>query len=272
MSDASGIGIVSDMSDTDKTKVGAAFDRAAGTYDAMARFQHQVSDRLLGLLPVLASSMSQPERILDGGCGTGYSQELLARRWPHASLAGCDLSLEMARRAQSRGIGCVCGDLERLPFADHSFDMAWSSLALQWCRPERAFSELRRVLKPGGVLVFASLAPGTLHEIDFAFSGIDSHRHVLPFAASSEIGRALEAANLADTRLLHEEWITRHADFKSLLATIRGIGAGEVGGERRRALMGKNAWQTAQARYETLRDAQGLLPTTYQVLFGSARK
>ena len=263
---------VSSLGEVDKAKVGAAFDRAAGTYDEMARFQHQVCDRLLDLLPTLAPSLRRPIRLLDGGCGTGYGAELLHKRWPGAEVTGCDLSPEMLRRTQQRGIQSVGGDLECLPFADNSFDFAWTSLALQWCQPKRAFAELQRVLAPGGVLAFATLGPGTLHEIDFAFSGIDSHRHVLPFVPSSEIGSALESAGFSHSRLIRESWVPRHADFKALLATIRGIGANQIGGERRQTLMGKNAWRTAQARYETLRDEKGLLPTTYQVVFGSAVK
>ena len=42
------------MSKPEKAKVGAAFDRAAGEYDALARFQHQVGNRLFELLSEIA--------------------------------------------------------------------------------------------------------------------------------------------------------------------------------------------------------------------------
>lgn len=261
---------MSKMSEVNKLKVGAAFDRAAATYDAIARFQHEVGERLLGLLPALAPALRQPSRILDGGCGTGYGASLMLGRWPGALLAGCDLSPDMLRLAAERGEESVCGDLENLPFADESFDLAWSSLALQWCQPQLAFSELRRVLAPGGALVFATLVPGTLHEIDFAFAGIDRHRHVLPFTPLAELRHAMEESGLAGMTLMEETWVTRHADLPSLLATIRGIGANQIGGERRRSMMGKAAWQTAQERYETLRDENGMLPATYRLVFGGA--
>lgn len=255
------------MPDIDKSQVSAAFDRAASGYDAMATFQHEVCDRLAATLPDLT-----PQRMLDGGCGTGYGASLLCQRWPGALLVGCDLAPAMLRQAGARGVAPVCGDLERLPFADGSFDLVWSSLALQWCQPALAYAELQRVLAPGGLLVFATLGPGTLHELESAFASIDSHRRVLPFAPTEQIEAALAGAGFTRFQVTSEPWVTRHTDFKALLATIRGIGANQIGGNRRQGMMGKSAWQTAQARYEALRDADGFLPATYRVVLGWAQK
>ena len=255
------------MLEIDKNQVSAAFDRAANAYDAMAQFQHQVCDRLASTLPDL-----KPQRILDGGCGTGYGASLLRQRWPDALLVGCDLSPAMARQAGARGITPVCGDLERLPFADASFDLIWSSLALQWCQPVLAYAELHRVLAPGGQLIFSTLAPGTLHELENAFASIDTHRRVLPFAPPAQIELALAEAGFKHVKLICQPWITWHTDFKTLLATIRGIGANQIGGNRRQGMMGKAAWKTAQTRYETLQNDRGLLPASYVVAQGWAHK
>ena len=187
------------MPDIDKNKVSAAFDRAAGAYDAMAQFQHQVCERLAATLPTMQTA-TKPMRILDGGCGTGYGASLLRRQWPDALVVGCDLAPEMARKTMARGIASVCGDLERLPFADASFDLAWSSLALQWCQPALAYAELQRVLAPGGRLVFSTLGPNTLHELESAFAGIDAHRRVLRFAAAAEVERPELLVGLLEVR------------------------------------------------------------------------
>ena len=42
----------------------------------------------------------------------------------------------------------LCADLEQLPIADNSLDALWSSYALQWCNPRKAFPELARSLRP----------------------------------------------------------------------------------------------------------------------------
>jgi malonyl-CoA O-methyltransferase len=166
----------------------------------------------------------------------------------------------------------VCGDLEQLPFKEASFDLLWSSLALQWCQPKLAYAELQRVLKPEGKLVFSTLTTGSLRELETAFDGIATHRQVLPFASIDEVTASLHAAGFTNLQIRSERFVTQHADFRSLLASIRGIGANQSGGPQRRGLMGKNAWQTAQARYQALRDADGLLPLSYELLFVCAEK
>lgn len=262
------------MVSVDKRRVGAAFDRAASGYDAMARFQHEVCERLLGLTRdhVAQAGLADPLRILDGGCGTGYGAALLRQHWPQARVVGCDLAPAMLQQARARGVAAVCGDLERLPFADACFDMVWSSLALQWCQPEVVYAELQRVLAPGGMLVLATLGPDTLHELAHAFEGIDAHTRVLPFVAASQVGHTLARAGLTSVKVTREHWVTRHPDFKTLLASIRGIGANQIGGNQRTALMGKTAWQTVQARYGALCDSQGAWPATYEVVLGWAQK
>lgn len=262
------------MLNIDKRRVGAAFDRAASGYDAMARFQHAVCERLLAFTRerVAQAGMGAPTRILDGGCGTGYGAELLRQHWPHAMVVGCDLAPAMAAQARARGAATVCGDLERLPFADGSFDLVWSSLALQWCQPEVVYAELQRVLAPGGLLVLASLGPDTLHELVSAFEGIDAHTRVLPFVAAPQVASALTRAGLAPVGVASEHWVTHHADFKTLLASIRGIGANQIGGNQRPGMMGKTAWHTVQSRYGALRDSQGNWPATYEVVLAWAQK
>ena len=251
------------MNRVDKSRICAAFDRAASHYDALAQFQHRVCEHLLGMLPAALA----PARILDAGCGTGYGAQLLQQHWPAAQITGCDLSPEMVRRTRERGFDAVCGDLEHLPFPAQSFEVIWSSLALQWCDPGQVYRQLHHALRPGGMLAFATLASGSLHELDWAFSGIDEHRRVLGFTTPDLIQAALAAAGFGNIRITPVRWVTQHPDFRSLLETIRGIGAGESGANRRRTMMGKHAWQQAQQRYETLRTPDGTLPATYETLF-----
>ena len=57
-----------------------------------------------------------------------------------------------------------------------------------------------------------------------------------------------------------------YPDVRSALESVRGIGAGYSAGKRR-AMMGKTAWQTVQQRYEALRETEGL-PVTYELVIG----
>ena len=97
--------------------------------------------------------------VLDLGCGHGMAAVVLARQG--ARVAAIDLSggylLEAERRALANGVELALAqaDGERLPFADAAFDAVWGNAILHHLDLERGLREVRRVLRPGGVAVFA---------------------------------------------------------------------------------------------------------------------
>jgi ubiquinone/menaquinone biosynthesis C-methylase UbiE len=97
------------------------------------------------------------------GCGTGYGSAHLARRG--ARPVALDNSIEQLRTARAFqeefGIAfpLVHADAERPPFADASFDFAFSEYgAAIWCDPYRWIPEAARILRPEGRLVFLGTA------------------------------------------------------------------------------------------------------------------
>jgi SAM-dependent methyltransferase len=96
--------------------------------------------------------------VLDYGCGHGMGAVVLARRG--ARVTAFDLSAGYLREAGRRAtanrvrIDRVRADGARLPFADASFDRVWGNAVLHHLDVAVAGSELRRVLRPGGVAVF----------------------------------------------------------------------------------------------------------------------
>ncbi len=255
----------------DKTRICAAFDKAAEDYDAIAIFQQTVCNNLIDFFYAFSVDIPVPDFVLDGGCGTGYGSILMSQMWPKSQITGCDLSTEMLRLAQEKNIHTVCADLEQLPFSDKQFDLVWSSLALQWCKTPEVYQELYRVLKQEGVLLFATLGPDTLKELNYAFSAIDQHRHVRSFFSEAETKKALQLAGFQNIQLKSEMRTIYFPDFQTLLKSVKGIGANQVGNERRKTLLGKNAWKSVQTRYETLQSDSGL-PVTYNLIFGFAKR
>lgn len=251
-----------------KHRVRDAFDRAAATYDGAAVVQRRVCDRLLA---ELAWDGDPPESILDAGCGTGYGAANLHGRWPAARVAGLDFAPAMLALARTALDDRLAADIERLPFAAHSFDLWWSSLSIQWCDAAAAFGEAARVLRPGGRIAFSTLCPDTFAEVRAAFASIDGHRHTLPFNEPDALGQALQRAGLRSMRLVRERHTVFYPDLRTLLRSIKDIGAHNVGEDGRHGMLGRAAWRRVEAAYEQFRTPAGL-PASYDVLLGYASK
>jgi SAM-dependent methyltransferase len=118
--------------------------------------------------------LSAVRRALDAGCGTGNFLMPLARRLAGqgATVLGLDLSagvLATARaRVEAEGLPATCqiGDVEALPFADGTFDLALANFMLFHVPDlDKGISELRRVLRPGGTLLAATNGEGHMREL-----------------------------------------------------------------------------------------------------------
>jgi demethylmenaquinone methyltransferase/2-methoxy-6-polyprenyl-1,4-benzoquinol methylase len=96
------------------------------------------------------------ERVLDVCAGTNAIGIALLEREPTLEVHAIDRSEAMQevgqRNAKARGlrIESVIGDVHTLPFPDAHFDVVTLQFASRHLRVQRVFSEIRRVLKPGG--------------------------------------------------------------------------------------------------------------------------
>lgn len=256
----------------DRRALARSFDAASGTYERSAHLQQQVRDELLTRLDFFRL---QPRTILDLGCGTGLGSAALLRRFPSAQVLALDLAPGMLRQARRhsrwlRRFSRLCADANALPLADASVDLVFSSLMLQWCdAPDRVFAEIRRVLRPGGLLLFATFGPQTLHELRTAWAAVDTAPHVSLFADLQSLGNGLLHAGLAEPVLDGEQYLHFHADARDLMRELRDIGARNAAHQRRRGLTSPRQLERAIAAYETLRQPRGL-PATWEVLYGAA--
>ncbi len=107
---------------------------------------------LLDLLP-------EEGRVLSIGCGIGVHEAALRERRPAMELTCSDLQDEMLRSAPS-DLNLVRADMTVLPFPDGTYDAVYEITALVFVQdPEKALSEMARVIRPGGSLVLLSLNP-----------------------------------------------------------------------------------------------------------------
>ena len=101
-----------------------------------------------------------PEDILEIAAGTGAVTRQLSRALPASTrIVATDLNgpmlQEAQRRATARPVQWQVADAMQLPFGDESFDAVACQFGVMFF-PDRAqaFAEMRRVLRPGGILVF----------------------------------------------------------------------------------------------------------------------
>ena len=256
----------------DRRQVRRAFSRAAGSYSAAAALQRDVEARLMESLEYLGEQA--PTSIVDLGSGPGTAAIELRRRWPKARVVAIDLALPMLRQvAPRRGwnplqrpIDRVCADARALPLADESVDLVFSNLCLQWVEDlDALFAGLRRVLRPGGLLLCSTFGPGTLHELRASFAEADEAAHVSPFAGIAEFGDALMRAGFRDPVLDREVEVHRHEDMAGLMRGLRELGATNALSSRRRG-----RFAAARTAYEQWRDPDGLLPATWETITAMA--
>ena len=128
------------------------------------------------------------QSVLDVACGTGVVAITAAR--VGAKVSGLDLTpalLEHAREnekiADAGSIEWTEGDAERLPYPDASFDVVVSQFGHMFApRPDVAIAEMRRVLKPGGTVAFATWPPE--HFVGRFFALVGRHSPPAPEGAA----------------------------------------------------------------------------------------
>lgn len=263
------------------TQVGRSFGRSADSYDAHAVLQREVADRLLGHLEF---SKIRPQRVLDIGCGTGYFTRLLHQRFKRAHLTAVDIAHGMVLAAQDKHprrmpwgarTSFARAYAARLPFADASFDLVASNLAMQWVSdPELMLAEMRRVLAPGGLMLLSTFGRRTLGELRQSLADF-SHEHaglVLPFPDVTSLGDALMKLSVelpvTDTDL----FTLTYPNPMALVRELKGLGATSSAIKNRPAgLYGRRLLRHLDEHYAAHHsEADGRIRATFEVLYAQA--
>lgn len=241
-----------------KQAVASAFSRAANSYDAAAVLQREVGERLLGI-----GRGHQGKRLLDAGCGTGY----FSRRWRQLGklVTALDLApgmLAVARRQQAAD-HYLLGDIEQMPLPSAAMDICFSSLVVQWCSSlPAALAELYRVTRPGGLILFSTLAQGSLQELGDAWQQVDGQRHMNEFLPPA----AVSAACASYRHRVEAEWRTlSYPDVMTLMRSLKGIGATHLHQGRKGGLMSRRRMAALRAAYPR---RQEQFPLSYHVIYG----
>ena len=255
----------------EKRLVAESFSSSASTYDQLAFLQQDVAVNLMKKVGDLDNRI-----VADLGCGTGFCFDWLQQNklTTNSCLLGVDLAEGMVKfAARSRhhvSASWICGDAERLPLADNSIDVMFSSLAIQWCEDlDSLMTEIKRVLKPGGKFWFATLGPKTLHELRSAWHAVDNYVHVNEFVASDSLKARIKANGLSINDWQESFEVYHYDEVRDLTKELKGIGAHNVNEGRPAGLTGKARILKFKQAYEAFRlQENGKLPATYEVYYG----
>jgi SAM-dependent methyltransferase len=197
-------------------------DRAARQLPRVADLLQDAAGRLLDRLDDTTRRFTHA---LDLGGRSAIGPALRARQMHVVSM---DLSPGMAVR---HGAGAVCGDPEWLPFGPASFDLVVACLSLHWINDlPGALIQLRRALRPDGLLLASLPGLGTLHALRSALTAAEDELRggasprVSPFPDLRDGAGLLQRAGFTLPVADEETVVLRYADPLALMHDLRAAG------------------------------------------------
>jgi SAM-dependent methyltransferase len=190
----------------------------------------------------IAERLSIVQRTFPLAANIGAHHGLLSQRI--AGIAGIEhiVSLDRALPLVLRCPGWrVVADEEALPFADGALDLAVSALSLHLVNDlPGTLLQIRRALRPDGLLLAAMLGGSTLGELRQAWLAAETEimggvsPRVAPFADVRDLGSLAQRAGFALPVVDSETVTVTYADPLALMREIQGMGASNMLAARRR--------------------------------------
>lgn len=164
---------------------------------------------------------------------------------------------------------------EKLPFAPESLDLVVSALALQFVNDlPGVLAQIRRALKPDGLLLAAMIGGDSLTELRQAFAAAEAEceggvsPRVAPFADLRDIGALLQRAGFALPVTDVDRVVVRYANVFALMQDLRRMGATNVLIERRRTPSRRaTLLRMAEIYAERFADADGRIRATFDIIW-----
>ena len=164
---------------------------------------------------------------------------------------------------------------EVLPLQPESLDLIVSALAFQFVNDlPGVLAQIRRALKPDGLLLAAMIGGDTLTELRQSFAAAEAEceggvsPHVAPFADLRDIGALLQRAGLALPVTDVDRVVVRYDSAFALMADLRRMGATNILIERRRTPTRRSTMlRMAQIYGERFADADGRVRATFDVIW-----
>ena len=218
-------------------------------------------DRVADELGERLSAVLRPfERAADLGTPTDALRRVLAASGKVAFIVGAE---------------SIAADEEALPFADGSLDLVVSALSLQFINDlPGTLIQIRRALKPDGLLLAALIGGDSLTELREAFAAAESEieggvsPRVAPFADVRELGALLQRAGFALPVVDSDRLTVRYPTVFALMRDLRRMGATNILSERRRKPLRRATLHRMTEIYaKRFADVDGRLRATFELVF-----
>jgi NADH dehydrogenase [ubiquinone] 1 alpha subcomplex assembly factor 5 len=263
--------------ETSESTATAIFERLAwrchrerAARSGSVEFLHaEIAERLVERLEAIGRSFY---RVLDLGMHGGALLRLLAAR----SGAGQLVAVDPARGFAARQSGMrVVADPELIPFRDRSFDLIVSGLALHWVADlPGALIQLRRALKPDGLLLAAMFGGATLVELRTALIEAElieeggASPRVSPTVEFADAAALLQRAGLAMPVADMDTITVTYPDLLALMRDLRGMGETNALAARRRTPLRRATLARAAAIYrQRFGNGDGRVRATFEIVY-----
>ncbi len=242
-------------------------DRHAGSAEAHDFLLARVGDDL-------AERLSLIKRRFPLAANIGAHHGLVSRRL--AGVGGIERIVDVERSLRLLR-GCqglrVAADEEALPFADASLDLVVSGLALHLVNDlPGALVQIKRALKPDGLLLAALLGGGTLNELRHSWLAAEAEvtggasPRVAPFADVRDLGVLLQRAGFALPVVDSEIVTVTYASPLALMQEVRAMGASNMLLARRRHPVTRRLLMRAAEIYAERFGGAGRVAATFEIL------
>jgi SAM-dependent methyltransferase len=166
-------------------------------------------------------------------------------------------------------------DSEVLPLQPEQVDLVLSALAFQFVNDlPGVLAQIRRALKPDGLLLAAMIGGETLYELRMCFAAAEAELEggvsprVAPFADLRDVGALLQRAGLALPVTDVDRVVVRYDDAFALMADLRRMGATNVLIERRKTSTRRATMlRMAQIYSQRFADPDGRIRATFDVIW-----
>ncbi|MCC2595766.1 methyltransferase domain-containing protein [Pusillimonas sp. MFBS29] len=244
----------------------------------------EIAQRMLQRLSYIRIS---PKTVVDAGCGAGHALEPLRARYPSLDYTGLDSCAELLEVARERYVAkpgfwqklrnkptpplrFVQADMAGSGLEPESQDLVWSNMALHWhAEPHDVLSEWRRILKPGALVMFSCLGPGSMAELRNAISQAGLNTVTPEFVDMHDFGDLLIERGFADPVMDQEVLTLTYRSPQKLLDDMRILG-GNPSLDRKPGLSGRGWYQRLLDALESQRSDDGTIHLSLEVAYGHA--